>query len=62
MAIPDYYSIMLPLLRLTAARPDGEHSLQGAVEALAEQFHLTDEERQQLLPSGRQPVFVNRLG
>ena len=62
MPIPDYQSLMLPLLRLAAERPGEEMSLQGAVEALAEQFRLTDDERQQLLPSGRQPVFINRVG
>ena len=62
MPIPDYQTLMLPLLRLAATTPNEEYSLQGAVEALAEQYHLTDEERQQLLPSGRQQVFTNRVG
>jgi restriction system protein len=53
---------MLPLLKLAATNPGEELSLQSAVETLSEQFSLTDEERQQLLPSGRQPIFVNRVG
>lgn len=51
---------MLPLLRLAA---DGrEHRFRDAVEALAPEFQLTDEERAQLLPSGAQPLFDNRVG
>jgi len=60
MAIPDYQSIMLPLLRLTS---DGnEHTLREAVEELAEGFNLTEEERRELLPSGSQFTFANRVG
>src|SRR5205807_495935 len=59
MAIPDYQSIMLPLLRFAA---DGnEHPLREAVEGLAEKFRLTDAERRELLPSGQQPTFDNRV-
>jgi len=60
MAIPDYQTLMLPLLRLAA---DGEiHNARSAREALAAQFGLTEEERQDLLPSGKQPTFDNRIG
>ena len=59
MAIPDFQSLMLPLLKVVA---DGrEYRLRDVVELLAEEFHLTDEERQQLLPSGRYPTFDNRI-
>ena len=60
MPIPDFQSIMLPLL--TFAGNGKEHSLREAIEALAQQFALTSEERAELLPSGRQEVFVNRVG
>lgn len=60
MAIPDYQSIMLPLLRL--ASDGSEHTLREAVEELAEQFKLTEEERKELLPSGAQFTFANRVG
>jgi restriction system protein len=60
MPIPDYQTIMLPLLRFAA---DGEeHSLRETIEALADQFELTDEERRDLLPSGQQATFDNRVG
>ena len=59
MAIPDFQTLMLPLLKVVA---DGrEYRLRDAVELLADEFHLTDEERQQLLPSGRYPTFDNRI-
>ena len=60
MPIPDYQSLMLPLLRLLG---DGkEHRLRDVVSALEQQFGLTKEERKALLPSGQQPIFHNRVG
>ena len=60
MSIPDFQTIMLPLLKLAA---DGsEHSIRNAIEKLADDFNLTEEERKTLLPSGRQPTFDNRVG
>jgi len=60
MAIPDYQSIMLPLLQRLQ---DGqEHTLGAVREALAAHFGLTQDEREQLLPSGNQGVFENRVG
>lgn len=60
MAIPDYQSIMLPLLKY--ADDQQEHSLRQSIEALADQVGLTPEERNELLPSGRQATFDNRVG
>jgi restriction system protein len=60
MSIPDYQSLMLPLLECTS---DGkEHSFSSLVDALAEQYHLTEQERRELLPSGGQFIFANRVG
>jgi len=60
MAIPDYQSIMLPLLKFVQ---DGrEYSFRETVEALAGQFGLTPSERKELLPSGQQAIFDNRVG
>jgi restriction system protein len=60
MTIPDYQSIMLPLLKFAG---DGtEHSLRETIEALADEFDLSDEERKELLPSGQQATFDNRVG
>jgi len=58
--IPDYQTLMLPVLKLAA---DGEeHKFSHAVDALADQFALSQEERSELLPSGSQAVFNNRVG
>ena len=60
MGIPDYQSLMLPLLEL--AGDQQEHSLRQAVDALANRFGLTDADRRELLSSGRQRTFDNRVG
>ncbi|UKP00156.1 restriction endonuclease [Nostoc sp. UHCC 0870] len=60
MPIPDYQAIMLPLLKLTTDQK--EHSLREAIEVLADHFQLTEAQRKELLPSGRQPTFDNRIG
>lgn len=60
MAIPDYQTCLLPLLRYLS---DGtEHTLRDAEESLAEHFKLTPPERAALLPSGQQGIFKNRIG
>lgn len=59
MAIPDFQSVMLPLLRF--ASDEREHSLQEAMDYLAIEFALTAEEKQELLPSGKQARFDNRV-
>jgi restriction system protein len=60
MSVPDYQTVMLPLLRQTAEakRPVGVRDLQPT---LAAEFNLTPEELAERLPSGRQGVFHNRL-
>jgi restriction system protein len=61
MAIPDYQSVMLPLLRFAREKND-ETSTGEAVEVLAKEFGLTDEDLKEMLPSGIQSTFVNRVG
>jgi restriction system protein len=60
MTIPDFQTIMLPLLQL--ASDGNEHSIHEAVERLAGHFELSEDERSRLLPSGQQPIFYNRVG
>lgn len=60
MPIPDYQTLMLPLLRFAA--DNNEHTQREAVDALADEFALTQDERNVLLPSGRQTIFSNRVG
>jgi len=50
---------MLPVLRYAASQ--GEHTLRQATDHLADDFGLTDAQRNELLPSGRQPTFYNRV-
>ena len=60
MAIPDFQTLMRPLLELHG---DGnEHLNRDLVNALADQFSLTEEERREMLPSGRAKMFDNRVG
>jgi len=60
MSIPKYDELMLPLLHILA---DGqEHSMRECIELLAQEFRLSKEELAELLPSGQQSVFYNRLG
>jgi restriction system protein len=60
MPIPDYQTLMLPVLCAVA---DGqEYRFRNVVETLAAEYELTDEERNILLPSGTAPLFDNRVG
>jgi restriction system protein len=58
MAIPDYQSLMLPVLLAT---PEAEIRIGDAIVRLADQLGLTPEERTQLLPSGVQGLSANRV-
>lgn len=59
MPIPDYQAMMLPLLNFS--RDGKEHSAREASDALAELYSLSEDERKELLPSGQQAVFTNRV-
>ncbi|HEY6347788.1 MAG TPA: restriction endonuclease [Candidatus Angelobacter sp.] len=58
MAIPAYQAIMLPMLRL--ARDGKEYSIADLVSSLLQHFNLSKEERSEMLPSGKEPIFRNR--
>src|ERR1019366_159941 len=58
MSIPDYQSLMLPVLE---ASSKGEVRIGEVVEELAQKLGLSPEDRSELLPSGRQTVFSNRV-
>jgi len=60
MAIPDFQTLMLPLLQL--AGDGSEWLFRDAVTRLADEFALTEDERVQRIPSGLAPVFANRVG
>lgn len=58
MSIPDYQSLMLPVLKAAAK---GEVRIGAVVDELADQLQLNSEERAALLPSGKQTIFSNRV-
>jgi restriction system protein len=58
MPIPDYQALMLPVLRLAA---EGQIRAPEAADKIADQLSLSDAERQEMLPSGRQRVLHNRI-
>lgn len=60
MPIPDYQTVMLPLLRILA---DGaERRVRDVRDLIIAEFNLTQEEREQLLPSGQMTVIGSRVG
>jgi restriction system protein len=59
MAVPDFQSFMLPLLKF--ASDGNEHSQSEAAEALSHHFNITESDRKEMLPSGRQTRFDNRV-
>lgn len=59
MPVPDFQTVMLPALRLAATAGDVRAS--DAIDGLAAQFSLTPLERAEMLPSGRQAKFANRV-
>ena len=60
MPIPDFQSIMLPLLKILA---DGKvYKYREILEVLVREFQVTEAERKEMLPSGQQEIFSNRVG
>ena len=58
MAIPDYQSLMLPVLSFAAK---GETRVPLAADAIADDLGLSEDEREELLPSGKQRLLHNRI-
>jgi len=60
MAVPDFQSMMLPFLQFAA---DGkEHGLSEVTEHIAQHFHLTPADREDMVPTGNQSRLANRVG
>ncbi|MDH2327511.1 restriction endonuclease [Cereibacter sp. SYSU M97828] len=57
MSIPDYETLMLPVLRLFA---DGVSNVAACVPRLKEQFNISDEEAAELIPSGTTTILQSR--
>jgi len=60
MSIPDFQSIMLPLLKLL--KDGNEHVVKEIDEKIVDIFNMTAEERKINLPSGPQALYKNRTG
>lgn len=59
MAVPDFQSFFLPLLQYSS---DGDlHSTKEAYDAMADHFKLSKEDQQEMLPSGKQATYKNRI-
>lgn len=58
MAIPDYQSLMLPVLKIAAAGPI---RVPDAADQIADELRLSPAERDKMLPSGRQRLLHNRV-
>ena len=57
--IPDFQSLLLPILKITG---DGnEHSMNGVTDKLAKNYNLSEEELNEFVPSGQQRIFANRV-
>ncbi len=60
MSVPDYQSIMLPLLQCVA--DEQIHKFRELIDRLSTEFNLSESDRRELLPSGKQSLFDNRVG
>lgn len=59
MTVPDFQTLMLPVLSAVAS---GERQLQELVTGIADDLGLSEEARSEVLPSGKQTRFANRIG
>jgi restriction system protein len=60
MAVPPFQDIMLPLMKILSDQQEHVHS--EVVETLVKHFALSPQDRKELLPSGKQSKFDNRVG
>ena len=60
MSIPDFQSVMLPIMEIASDK--NIHSSRDIITNLSTKYKLTEEEKNELLPSGKQPIFENRIG
>lgn len=58
MSIPDYQSLMLPVLKKAA---NGEVKIGTVIEEISNEVGLTEDEKAELLPSGKQTIIANRI-
>jgi restriction system protein len=59
MTIPDYQTLMLPVLRFYS--DERERSIRDTIDAMSVEFKLTEQEKNEVLPSGQQTILENRV-
>lgn len=62
MAVPDYQTFMLPVLRYTGSHNHEEIPMKSLLGAMAKEFNLSDKDLGELLPSGVSTTFGSRVG
>jgi restriction system protein len=60
--IPNYQQFMRPFLEIAQAANGNEVKLRDVINALADKFNLSEEEKSETLPSGKQSILDNRVG
>jgi len=60
--IPNYQQFMRPFLEIAHSANSNEVKLRDVINELADKFNLTEGEREETLPSGKQRVIDNRVG
>jgi len=60
--IPNYQQFMRPFLEIAKSANGNEVKLRDVINQLAVKFNLTDEEKAETLPSGKQSILDNRVG
>ena len=60
LAVPKYHEFMLPMLK--ELKEGSSKSMQEIRDSLADHFNLSEEDQKELLPSGNQSIFDNRVG
>lgn len=61
MTVPTYDRFIEPILRYLAGHPNGAPA-RDVHEAAAGMLQVSDDDKQELLPSGSQPIYKNRAG
>src|SRR5207248_5524131 len=56
---PDFQTIMLPLLKILSDRK--EHNTENLLSIIGKKYELSEQEREEFLPSGKQKIINNRI-
>ena len=60
--IPNYQQFIRPFLEIAHTANSNKLKLRDVINQLADNFGLSEEERNETLPSGKQRVLDNRIG